>query len=91
MVKQKKKKGLLYLNYNLSDPIIHFFIIWFFFFKIENESNIDFEKTLSNSQKEKIDTTVDDSTDFEEKKYGWLVVLGAFMVQVTSFGTATSW
>lgn len=23
--------------------------------------------------------------------YGWLVVLGAFLVQVTSFGTATSW
>lgn len=23
--------------------------------------------------------------------YGWLVVLGAFCVQVTSFGTCTSW
>ncbi|KAI8069173.1 major facilitator superfamily domain-containing protein [Gongronella butleri] len=29
--------------------------------------------------------------DFEERPYGWLVVLGAFLVQVTSFGTATSW
>jgi hypothetical protein len=23
--------------------------------------------------------------------YGWLIVFGAFLVQVTSFGTATSW
>ncbi|KAI8333735.1 major facilitator superfamily domain-containing protein [Chlamydoabsidia padenii] len=29
--------------------------------------------------------------DFQDGGYGWLVVLGAFMVQVTSFGTATSW
>ena len=23
--------------------------------------------------------------------YGWLIVVGSFLVQVTSFGTATSW
>ncbi|CAO3631946.1 unnamed protein product [Cunninghamella blakesleeana] len=57
----------------------------------EVESNKDFEKTLSNHQKDKLEITVEDPNDFEEKKYGWLVVLGAFMVQVTSFGTATSW
>ncbi|OBZ82237.1 hypothetical protein A0J61_09713 [Choanephora cucurbitarum] len=29
--------------------------------------------------------------DQQDGGYGWLVVLGTFMVQVTSFGTASCW
>ncbi|KAI8394331.1 uncharacterized protein BYT42DRAFT_40938 [Radiomyces spectabilis] len=29
--------------------------------------------------------------DLPDGGYGWFIILGAFMVQVTSFGTATSW
>ncbi|KAI9299314.1 hypothetical protein BJ944DRAFT_245411 [Cunninghamella echinulata] len=54
----------------------------------EIESNKEYQKTGTSN--EGIDLSVEDPNNFEEKRYGWLVVLGAFMVQVTSFGTATS-
>lgn len=31
------------------------------------------------------------SHDQEDGGYGWFVVLGAFMVQITSFGVVSSW
>ncbi|CEG75633.1 hypothetical protein RMATCC62417_10648 [Rhizopus microsporus] len=34
---------------------------------------------------------ITDEEDQHDGGYGWFVVLGAFFVQVTSFGTITSW
>ncbi|CAO3591426.1 unnamed protein product [Absidia cylindrospora] len=36
-------------------------------------------------------STPDNGDDFKEERYAWLIVLGAFFVQVTSFGVVTSW
>lgn len=46
----------------------------------ENENEVGLPPIVSKEQEEE-----------KESSYGWLIVLGAFLVQVTSFGTCTSW
>jgi hypothetical protein len=47
---------------------------------------VNTDKTISVHEEE-----IDDKDDQPDGGYGWLVVLGAFCVQVTSFGVVSSW
>ncbi|KAL7311452.1 hypothetical protein PS15m_009214 [Mucor circinelloides] len=47
--------------------------------------------SLSETEGEKGLPSVHHEEEQHDGGYGWLVVLGAFLVQVTSFGTCTSW
>ncbi|SAM04822.1 hypothetical protein [Absidia glauca] len=56
--------------------------------RFDNLSATEGHTSKNSDTQEKQQQPQDD--DFKDGGYGWLVVVGAFMVQVTSFGTATS-
>ncbi|KAI8072262.1 major facilitator superfamily domain-containing protein [Gilbertella persicaria] len=61
---------------------------------IENESRSDITEVVNDHQevsKKEIGLPPLDHEEEHDGGYGWFVILGAFFVQVTSFGTITSW
>lgn len=64
---------------------LYFFIfIYILEFKCDDpENGVNKQTSLSDVEQQQ-DTDMDGG-------YGWLVILGTFMVQVTSFGTASCW
>lgn len=68
---------------------LYFFIfIYISEFKCDDpENGVNKQTSLSDVEQQQLEQQ---ETDMDGG-YGWLVILGTFMVQVTSFGTASCW
>ncbi|CAO3670201.1 unnamed protein product [Rhizopus stolonifer] len=56
-----------------------------------HQAHSDMTEVAMDDKASNLSPSIIDEEDHQDGGYGWFVVLGAFLVQVTTFGTCTSW